>query len=83
MKARLPLLFVGSAIFSAALALFCNWFFPDVLPLASTEPPRSFWRLDAAFVLSTITWTAAFVSASSGLALVLRYISGAAKLEER
>jgi len=83
MKPQLPLLFVGSAILSAALALFCNRFFADVLPLASTEPPHSFWRFDAAFVLTTLTWTAAFVSAASGLALLLQYLSNAAKLERR
>ncbi|MBR0900669.1 hypothetical protein JQ616_37435 [Bradyrhizobium tropiciagri] len=83
MKPQLSLLFIGSAVLSVVLAVACDWFFPDVLPLASTEPPHASWRLDAAFVLTTITWTTTFVSAASGLALFLRYVNDAAKLEER
>ncbi|MBR0795001.1 hypothetical protein JQ615_06345 [Bradyrhizobium jicamae] len=70
MRPRLALLFVGSAILAIALALLYSCYFPDVLPFASTDT-RWFWRLDAAFVVSTITWTVAFVSAAAGLALLL------------
>ena len=71
MKQRLTFLFVASAILAVVLALFCNWHFPDLVPLASTEPATTGWRLDAAFAVSTLRWTAAFVAAASGLSLLL------------
>ncbi|MFB9261596.1 hypothetical protein ACFFWD_00080 [Bradyrhizobium erythrophlei] len=74
MKRRLTLLFVGSAIFSLTLVLFYNWFFPDVLPLASTEP-QSIWRFEAAFVVTSIAWIAASVSALSAVGLLLLHYS--------
>ncbi|QOZ30169.1 hypothetical protein [Bradyrhizobium sp. CCBAU 51753] len=70
MKRALAFLFAGSAVTTVALVLFYNWFFPDVLPLASTEP-QVIWRFEAAFVVSAIAWTAAFVAAASGLSLLL------------
>lgn len=75
MKRRLILIFVGSAILAVVLALFCNWYFPDVMPLATTEPAPHGWRLDAAFAVSTVRWTAAFVAAASALALMLMNIT--------
>lgn len=70
MKRTLGFLFAGSAISTAALVLFYNWLFPDAMPLASTEPLLA-WRFEAAFVVSAITWTAAFVAAASALSLLL------------
>lgn len=75
MKRRLILIFVGSAILAVVLALFCNWYFPDVMPLATTEPAPHGWRLDAAFAVSTVRWTAAFVAAASALALMLMNVT--------
>jgi hypothetical protein len=75
MKRRLILIFVGSAILAVVLALFCNWYFPDVMPLATTEPASHGWRLDAAFAVSTVRWTAAFVAAASALALMLMNVT--------
>ncbi|PAY10364.1 MULTISPECIES: hypothetical protein [Bradyrhizobium] len=75
MKRRLTLIFVGSAILAVALALFCNWYFPDVMPLATTEPTVHGWRLDAAFAVSAVRWTAAFVAAASAVALMLMSVS--------
>ena len=75
MKRRLTLIFVVSAILAVVLALFCNWYFPDVVPLATTEPAPHGWRLDAAFAVSTVRWTAAFVAAASAVALVLMNIT--------
>ncbi len=70
MKRRLSLLFLGSAAFSLALALLYNWCFPDILPLASTEP-QSIWRFEAAFVVTSVAWIAASVSALSAVGLLL------------
>lgn len=75
MKRRLSFIFVGSAILAVALALFCNWYFPDVVPLATTEPAPHGWRLDAAFAVSTVRWTAAFVAASCAVALMLMNVT--------
>ena len=75
MKRRLTLIFVVSAILAVVLALSCNWYFPDVVPLATTEPAPHGWRLDAAFAVSTVRWTAAFVAAASAVALVLMNIT--------
>ncbi len=75
MKRRLTLIFVGSAILAVMLALFCNWYFPDVVPLATTEPVSHGWRLDAAFAVSTVRWTAAFVAAASAVALMLMNVT--------
>ncbi|MTV15434.1 MULTISPECIES: hypothetical protein [Bradyrhizobium] len=70
MKRALAYLFAGSAVTAAGLVLFYSWFFPDVLPLASTEP-QVLWRFEAGFVVSAVAWTAAFVAAGSGLSLLL------------
>ena len=75
MKRALGLLFAGSAIATAALVLFYNWFFPDAMPLASTEPHLA-WRFEAAFVVSAAAWTAAFVAAASALSLLLIAFTG-------
>lgn len=75
MKRRLTLIFVGSAILAVMLALFCNRYFPDVVPLATTEPVPHGWRLDAAFAVSTVRWTAAFVAAASAVALMLMNVT--------
>lgn len=75
MKRQLTLIFVVSAILAVALALFCNWYFPDVVPLATTEPAPHGWRLDAAFAVSTVRWTAVFVAAASAVALMLMNIT--------
>lgn len=84
MKRRLTFVFVGSAILAVVLALFCNWYFPDVVPLASTEPIPTSWRLDAAFAVSTVRWTAAFVAAASAVALMFTNITkGSSGLEGR
>ncbi|MGY3530025.1 hypothetical protein [Bradyrhizobium embrapense] len=84
MKRRLTFIFVGSAILAVVLALFCNWYFPDVVPLASTEPVPTSWRLDAAFAVSTVRWTATFVAAASAIALMFMNITrGPTRLEGR
>ncbi|MFB9262375.1 hypothetical protein ACFFWD_04195 [Bradyrhizobium erythrophlei] len=70
MKRRLTLLFLGSAAFSLALALLYIWCFSDILPLASTEP-QSIWRFEAAFVVTSVAWIAASVSALSAVGLLL------------
>ncbi|MGY4318634.1 hypothetical protein [Bradyrhizobium sp. JR3.5] len=75
MNRALGLLFAGSAIATAALVLFYNWFFPDAMPLASTEPLLA-WRFEAAFVVSAAAWTAAFVAAASALSLLLIAFTG-------
>ena len=75
MKRGLSILFAGSAVTTAALVLFYIWFFPEVVPLASTEP-QVIWRFEAAFVVSAITLTAAFVAAASALSLLLLIFTG-------
>ena len=75
MNGALGLLFAGSAIATAALVLFYNSFFPDAMPLASTEPLLP-WRFEAAFVVSAAAWTAAFVAAASALSLLLIAFTG-------
>ncbi|UGY17872.1 hypothetical protein [Bradyrhizobium septentrionale] len=70
MKRALAILFVGSAAAAAALSLLYNWLFPDILPLASTEP-QAIWRFEAAFVVTAVSWTAAFVALASMLSLLL------------
>ncbi|VIO72911.1 hypothetical protein CI1B_45600 [Bradyrhizobium ivorense] len=70
MKRAMAMLFCGSAVTTAALVLFYNWFFPDILPLASTEP-QVIWRFEAAFIVTAITWITAAVAAVSGLSLLL------------
>ena len=70
MKRALSLLLAGSVISTVALVLVYNYFFPNAIPLASTEPLLA-WRLEAAFVVTALAWTAAFVAAASGLSLLL------------
>jgi hypothetical protein len=66
---RLLILIAGSGLLAAAAALVCQLVFPNVLPYAIDENAQQAWRREAAFLVKTIEWLAAEVSALSAIGL--------------
>jgi hypothetical protein len=67
---RLIVLGLGSASLAIALVLLRHAAFSDILPLPESDPQQSAWRFDAAYLVTTIAWIAAEVSAISAIALI-------------
>ena len=62
MVRRFAVLIIGSAVLAAALALFCQFVFPDVRPYMPGENAALSWRREAAFLTTTLAWLSAEVS---------------------
>ncbi|WP_213770504.1 hypothetical protein [Bradyrhizobium sp. dw_78] len=83
MARRFIFIIVAGALLSAALALFCRFVFPDVLPYAVGENARMAWQRQEAFLVTTIAWLAAEVSAAFAIGLVaLLWSNRSAKIRQ-
>ena len=69
MTKRLVFLICASAALSAATFLICQLAFPDVIAYAIDENAQQAWRRQVAFLVMTIAWLSAEVSAVSAIAL--------------
>jgi hypothetical protein len=67
---RLVFLICGSALLAVASVIVCQLVFPDVVPSAIDENAQQAWRREAAFLVTTVAWLMAEVSAISTIGLV-------------
>jgi len=72
MIARLVFTIVGCAALAAALALLCQFAFPDVAPYMPGEDAQAGWRREAAFLLTALVFLAAEVSIVLSIVLAAR-----------
>ena len=71
---RLVFLVFGSATIAVVALFVCQLAFPDVLPYAVDEDAQQTWRREAAFLVTTVAWLEAEVSAVGIIArLALRW----------
>jgi hypothetical protein len=66
---RLVFIILGCAVLTAALALLCQFVFPDVAPYMPGEDAQLGWRREAAFLITALAWVAAEVSVVLSIAL--------------
>ena len=57
---------------AAALALVCQYVFPDVVPYMPGEDAEAGWRREAAFLITTLAFLAAEVSGLFSMVLAVR-----------
>jgi hypothetical protein len=74
MLLRLTLFAVVSIALCLTLALAIRVFFGDVMPVAWSDVPQPFWRLETAVLLTTLQWITGVVGllCAAG-AMVLQY----------
>ena len=72
MISRLVFIIIACAALAVALALFCQYAFPDVVPYMPGEDTAAGWRREVAFLVTTLAFLAAEFSGLLSIVLAVR-----------